>query len=381
LQQLPLNWAEILALASRHRVEALLHRNLASLDGTVPFDSMSQLQNAVRLRTVSSLARTAQLIELDSRFQSEGLAAQPFRGPLLAQWAYGNIMLRPSQDLDFVLQQREIGRAAELLIRAGYQAEIDPATAVRPIRKGSPGQFCFFPSAPASCMVELHTEVTMRYFPIPLNLDDMRRRPTRIVVGGRELTTFSPEETLIMLCVHGAKHFWNRLLWLCDVSELVQAPPAIDWDFLERTSARMGCRRLLLLGLSLAADYLDAPLPADILRAIHTDPGIPILQRRVEAHLFSSQTAEPGSPERLLIRLLSNEDFGQGLRQLARVITRPSERDWQTYDLPAWASPFYALLRPWRLLRAYGLGLGRPRSRPVESRAAQTENNGEKTAL
>jgi len=37
----------------------------------------------------------------------------------------------------------------------------------------------------------------------------MSRRFITVEISGRKMRTFSVEDTLVMLCVHGAKHFWT----------------------------------------------------------------------------------------------------------------------------------------------------------------------------
>lgn len=69
-----------------------------------------------------------------------------------------------------------------------------------------------------------------------------------------------------MLSVHGAKHFWERLNWLLDVAELTAGQP-VDWHLTIRIAAKLKSTRLLLLGLYLAHELMDAPLPQIVPRA------------------------------------------------------------------------------------------------------------------
>src|SRR5207253_975904 len=80
-------------------------------------------------------------------------------------------------------------------------------------------------------------------------------------LAGRPWPAFAPARLLLILCVHGANHCWLRLNWLCDVAELLRRNPALDWPALAAEAERWGCRRILTLGLLLAHDLLDAPLP------------------------------------------------------------------------------------------------------------------------
>ncbi len=68
---------------------------------------------------------------------------------------------------------------------------------------------------------------------------------------------------MLFLCVHGAKHMWSRLMWLGDVGRLAQA--GVDWTAVMKLASETRCERPVLLGLLLANDLLDAPVPEDIL--------------------------------------------------------------------------------------------------------------------
>ena len=116
-----------------------------------------------------------EMIELVDLFEHEGVSAIPYKGPALASLIYGNFALRPSEDLDFVLRQRDIPQAFEVLRSAGYKAELDPKIArdAQCLERGNIGQYCFY--SRSGQLVELHTEKTLRYFPVPLDWEGLHR--------------------------------------------------------------------------------------------------------------------------------------------------------------------------------------------------------------
>ena len=63
-------------------------------------------------------------------------------------------------------------------------------------------------------MVELHTEITLRHFPIKPDLDVFIRNLATVCVSDRDIPTFTAEDLLPMLCIHGSKDFWERLSWI-----------------------------------------------------------------------------------------------------------------------------------------------------------------------
>jgi hypothetical protein len=351
---------ELIATASRHRVDPLLHRHLSAWSGdAVPPAALALLEQAARLRMRQALMLAGEMIELVDLFEREGVSAIPYKGPALASLIYGNFALRPSEDLDFVLRQRDIPQAFEVLRSAGYKAELDPEIArdAQCLERGNIGQYCFY--SRSGQLVELHTEKTLRYFPVPLDWEGLHGRIQTVAISGRSVKTFSLEDLLILLSVHGAKHFWNRLCWIADIAEIVRTPRGVDWTLSEKLAARMGCRRMWLLGLSLAKEILEAPLPPAISAQIKSDRTVVALSRRVQMNLPLGNEWAPGAPERLFFRMRSHENALDGVRQCFRMATQPTEQDWRAHEFPEWAWPVYTLLRPWRLLRNHGLGLRR----------------------
>ena len=40
-------------------------------------------------------------------------------------------------------------------------------------------------------------------------------------MDGRDVPALSLEDELVLICVHGAKHFWERLMWTADIAAMV----------------------------------------------------------------------------------------------------------------------------------------------------------------
>jgi hypothetical protein len=216
-----------------------------------------------------------------------------------------------------------------------------------------PGEYNYREQA-RGIMVELHTELTMRHFPERLELEELFSRLVSVNVGGHEVKTFCAEDLLPILCVHGAKDYWERLSWVADIAELAQENSGLDWNLAFRSSARWKADRMLNVGLALAKELLGAQLP-------------PIAARRVEADRASESIAK-GFAERLLDRervpmdgksvfKFRRQMGGGGLagRKYAwRLALAPAEDDWKMAKLPSRLTPLYIALRPLRLLKKYG---------------------------
>lgn len=349
------DWPEFVAATIQHGLAPMLFEHLNAVGGDlVPATWLGALRKCAEDGGKTSLVLFAEALSLCERFDAEQISLIPYKGPVLSWLAYKSLVHRTSVDLDFVLEQRHIPRAVSLLASMGYRAGFDSCEAHAGERKYAPGQYWFY-RLPQKIHVELHTERTLRYFPVPLDLEGMSRRLISLELGGRTLRTFSIEDTLLMICVHGAKHLWDRLSWICDVAELIQSQP-VNWDQAERTAIAAKSSRLLQLGVFLARDLLEAPVPPRVLETAESDARIRWLAALVRERLFKSGSSQVGVVKRAAFRVNSRDTLTEGFRHLWRLALRPTETDRQSSSLPA---PLLPLARPWRLLRRYGSGFRR----------------------
>ena len=95
----------------------------AAASGVAPPEQISRFKEATRANAVRSLALTAELFKIMEVFRSQEILAIPYKGPVLAAQAYGNVALREYEDLDIVLHQRDMPKANEIMVGLGYRAK------------------------------------------------------------------------------------------------------------------------------------------------------------------------------------------------------------------------------------------------------------------
>lgn len=353
-----MDWSHLIATAVRHGVGPLLYWHLNTTSAAIiPECWKAVLAEHFQRNVRRNLTLTGELYKILELFAARDILAIPYKGPTLAALAYGNVALREFVDLDIVIRQRDIGRAHELLVSCGYRADFDLAAAQTASAR-IPGQY-FFQRRDSQCIVELHTERTLRYFPMPLDLDQLTQHLEAVSVGGGVIKTFSAEDLLTILSVHATKHFWDRLLWTCDIAQLVQISRGVNWDQALEHARCLDCERMLFLGLYLAHEVLDAPLPGDILERLQENTVVKSLAAQAQRRLWEDNGGPPGAVQRFLFRLRMRENLWEGMRYCFRLATRPTEEDWRLFRLPGPLASLYSVVRPLRLLRKYGWGLTR----------------------
>jgi Uncharacterised nucleotidyltransferase len=305
-------------------------------------------ENAMRC-----LALSAELIRVMDVLKSRGIPAIPYKGPVAAAQAYGDITARQFEDLDVILRQRDVRVADDAVRSLGYAPKFPWVHSAQPAREIIPGEYNYF-HRDRRTIVELHTELTLRHFPVRPDLDALLQRTLKVNVGGREMPTFCPEDALPVLCVHGAKDFWERLVWIADLAEIVRSFPTLNWKFVLCTSRQLRVERMLHVGLALAENVLGAELPAEVSAAVRADSRAGELAADVERRLFSRGASERTAAQRFRFRRDMVQGSFSGWIYSTRLALAPAEEDWQDAWLPRRLAPLYAVMRPLRLLRKYG---------------------------
>jgi len=345
-----LDWEYLLDSARRHGLVPGLHQCLSPMS-TVPAEVKSGLRDESHALQVTNLLLTHELLRVLILLQSEGIRAIPFKGPTLTMMAYGNLALRQFDDLDFLLPPVDIPRARTVLSLHGYRSQ-------HPLGRTQEDAYfkslCQLPLVheETSILVELHSKVTPRDFSIG-NDPTFLQRLMPVSLLGKEVLTFSREDLLLILCVHGAKHIWGCLGWVCDVASLISVSPEMDWDLVTRLARRNQCERILSLGLFLAHELSGAPLPPGILSKIENDKHVLILAKHVWQRLFNFNFGNSGFSD-AFFHLRVRERWFHGVRYSLSLALSPTLADWSSLTLPKPLSFFYYPVRFRRLLGKYG---------------------------
>ena len=283
LLQADLDWTSLLRMALRHRILPLLYRSLhTACPDAVPQTIRTELHHHFHANAQRNLFLAGTLLQLLRLLEVHNICAIPYKGPVLAAAVYGNLTLRQFGDLDILVRKQDVPRVKALLLAQGYRWwDQRPFTCFPRLRR-----VYEFVSADGQVLVELHWAITSSTFYFPLDPACLWEHCDTVSMLGTPVRTMAPEHLLLILCVHGAKHHWERLAWICDVAALLRAYPEMDWGQILKQAERLGSMRMLLLGLLLAHTLLEAPLPKDTQQRLHIDPVLASLAAQVCTILF-----------------------------------------------------------------------------------------------
>lgn len=344
------DWEAFCRLADEHAVLGLVARQLLDHDDVtkIPLDAVRFLRTWQRNHALFTLNLAAEMYRLLSSFRDDAIEALVTKGPVLSARCYGDPGLRQYGDLDLVVRDRDVLRVTELMISLGYQATI-PVSAIQANK--TPGEYKFRQKN-SQLLVEFHTERTFRYHPKPLSLEKLFQRQSLVECDGHLVPALAPEDELVLICIHGAKHFWERLSYIADVAAFV-SEQHLDWAKIRCSAMEVRAKRMLHLGLFLAREMLGASLPAHVGALIASDSAVPKLAAQITRWLPAAGSATPGIVNRASFRARMHGRALGGLAYLLRLSFSPTEEDWLRGGDESRPWLLDALGRPFRLARKY----------------------------
>jgi hypothetical protein len=346
-----LDWDYLTGLARRHTVLPLLHRQLEAhaADAVPPVVRRSLAEN-FRQNAARNLLLAGELVRVTRLFGEEGVQSLAYKGPALAALAYGDLALRRFIDLDIIVRRRDVPRAVELLRSQGFDASGGLSRTQEEMLLRSQHNLALARDG-GRLTVELHWGVAARRFAaVPLG-ESVWSRAVAVGVFRGEVKTLAAEDLLVALCVHGTKHFWERLAWVCDVNELLNANPRLDWPLALTLAREARVERMLLLGLRLASGLLGAPLPEEVRGRVRAEAAAARLSREVVRRGFDGAEFEPlGLIRGVRFNLRARRRLIEKARYFRFILT-PTDKDLAARRLPPGLTFAYHLLRPFRLLR------------------------------
>jgi hypothetical protein len=343
----PIEWESVLRLAEQHGTSSLLYQNLARLADAIPPAVLTSLRQRYERNVHKSLFLTRELIRILDCLDAIGVEVIPYKGVVLSEVYYGDMAMRQSGDMDLFVRKRDVARTKSAVRDLGFTPRV-PIPEDAEADYIASGYECTFDSPAGKNLLELQWALQPRFYAVDFEMDGLFERAVNVALAGRSVRTPSPEDLLLVLSVHAAKHVWGRLIWLCDIAQILKREN-VNWKWVQSQAQELGIERILHITLLLANRLLATAIPAPLEN--------PILADRA-AHAFADEIAvavaagvtyeeEKVSYFRLMMRL--RERKTDRLRFLARLTFTPGPGEWETIRLPKALFPLYRLVRLARL--------------------------------
>ena len=322
-----LNWSYLVKMAQLNGVTPLLYKNLHSLfRESVPQAVLEHLWTQFQKNRLNNLLLGTELTRLVKIFSDNGIRAIPFKGPSLAISGYRDLSLRTFFDLDILVRRADLSRAITLLIARGYKAKGKQEPDEH--HDHNDERYHIFTRENGILKVDLQESIAGSHFYFRIDDKKLGNRLESLPLLGSSVPKLPVEEELFILCIHGAKHLFECLKWICDVAEMIRAHPEIDWDRVVKLAKTFRSERILHLGLFLAHTILDIGLPAALSRKIVNDTEVRFLAEYVQAKLLSGLNGAIVNVDRKIVFLRMRDRWWEKVRYWVFLCTtqNPSEK-------------------------------------------------------
>ncbi len=284
-----IDWSRVITTVYEQRMLPLLHGALVEQLGRLEGNAarLQLLWNAQRENAQRNLALAAETLHLLDTLEKEGVPALAFKGCVLSLAVYGNLSTRKAGDIDLLIRREDVWRALEILARCGYRAyrERSPAEAAGHLAFDCEWELL---NAGKRIGVDLHWDFSGHNcgLPVPELLSHIWSRQTTTTLCGRQIRSLANEDLVLMLCIHAAKHYWQRLEWIHTLARLLNQSADLDWAALFAFARTCRMERILALGLLICDEVYGLRVAVGDLETVRADQALRSLAGRSLEWLF-----------------------------------------------------------------------------------------------
>ncbi|MDL4838970.1 nucleotidyltransferase domain-containing protein [Aquibacillus rhizosphaerae] len=341
------NWDRFLDLTKHHRVYPLVYIQMEKKSNSLmlPNYVKQELRDLYTKNMFKMLELTAELGRICRVFNENNIRLLVLKGPVLANFLYGDVSKRTSKDLDILIPINDLEKVEEMLYSLGYHLDRNLPMILNNWKKKI-HHLSFI--HPKKCIqVEVHIRLSSEMGKVP-DFGVLWNRKQTSDLAGNPIYFLGNEDLFYYLVSHGARHAWFRLRWLVDIDRVISKE--FDFNYLLETSKKYGAMKINGQTLLLLTEFFHVKVNSQFNEVIsdkiinkklsqksiyfiekgfipHSEKNTADFRRHYNNYLFSIRT------------------FRQNLYTIPTKIY-PSYKDAETLPLPKFLHFLYCPLRP-----------------------------------
>ena len=350
LETTQLDQQKLLKFAHAHAVFPLLYKTLFKL--FPQHTLLDELKPYYLAHIQYNMAMTTTLCKIVSRFKEANIPMLHLKGPVLSQQLYDDIGSRQFGDLDILIKKENLKEVLQLLEKAHYNPEIILQKETREVFFNAVNVLGFH-HASSNTRIEVHWELLSKNYAIDWETSLLWKTSNTVSINNHTFNTLSEEHTILYLCVHGSKHLFERLLWVCDIDRMLRTQKNIQWLNVQQEAKSLGIMRMLLIGLSLSHTLLQTPLPKEIKEEILKDSDVEkIVNTIIHFNLYDGSKKKKSYQSFTLLYRMREKKIDK-LHFLYSALFSTKFDDFKMVQLPSYLAFFYPMVRLVRLISKY----------------------------
>ena len=260
-----LTWDSLVGNGYISEISPLLYSIIEKTDTyheTINKTLREKLKNIYRRFIVPNMLLHDELARLLKDLQDAEVKVIVLKGAALAKTVYGNIALRPMGDIDLLVSEEDLDRAKEVLLKLEFK-KLEHHN-LRDQLDGHPFHIEFVKEDTQGAIIELHWGIARK--PADVEIAGLLQRAVMVRSNNIDTCVMCPDDLLPFLCWHTANHLFPKLLWLCDIAQVIKVyEKSINWKNVIERSENWKIKKAVYCSLYLAENILGAQVPEKVL--------------------------------------------------------------------------------------------------------------------
>lgn len=277
LRQDNLDWKKIQKMVGYHSIRPIIYEALKNVNPSdINHDFYTYLNSFVKVKAIQNLLFKQELKRLETFFEHNAIQAIAFKGASWSNLLY-NASFRESTDIDYLIAEKDIFRALDLLVKDGYGIiasedalqKYQPLELLKALHDFGQIEVTLFKKNNLNFEIHLdfHWNLLILAQTKGFKVDELFQN---------NLT--EPEKLLLMILIHnGKRESWTKLKFILDLVLFIRRyGNEIDWDSFADKVDKFALKKSLMMGLSLAnlflpvkgtirfTEHIDKPEPQNI---------------------------------------------------------------------------------------------------------------------
>ncbi|MGI6483983.1 MAG: nucleotidyltransferase family protein [Methanobacterium sp.] len=340
----------LFAKASYHGLSPLVYCSLKNYQDNLTENVWRSWEDNFFRNTQKNLLFMGELLKLLQIFNKNNIIVIPYKGPIMALYSYGHLSLREFRDLDIYINKSDFYNVKKILVNENYETVLNLDSSKEEEYMKSQREYKF-KNKYNGLNLEIHWNVAGFSFSFPYESSfPISKNLFKIIsINDQEIKMFSDEDLLLILSLHSAGHLWSRLLWVCDIAELIKGSEGMDWDQIIEKAKYLAIERILYLNLSLSQIIFNLKLPKKVQNCIKDETQVEILEEQVLNLIFNSENVNIFSKVKLRFNMRENKI--NGFKDIIRILITPRSSEWNSFQENIPIKLLYILKRPVQIIK------------------------------
>lgn len=223
-------------------------------------EKYEQLRNLYRQSSLLNLHYSLELKHVLETITAAGIHVMLLKGAEIATTLYPRPELRHFNDIDLMVQPKDLAATIAILERQGYHYHQEyrfesiskRRSAFVYVKEGLDGHLVF----------EIHTSPHSNEMGISFDTAQIWERVRPITVAGNSISGMGLEDLLLYLCWHYRSHSFSRLIWLYDIAiVMLRCAEQLDWALVHQLAQEWGLAATVYYCLRLCEQVFHISIP------------------------------------------------------------------------------------------------------------------------